>query len=91
VLPPNIYKSGLALLDETLLRLVEIKAAYTALFNLHQQTVRIFSALVSLNNAEVDRILSEAQIVVTDENGRQIFPRSGPAPQTPTIIYSGVN
>jgi hypothetical protein len=53
--------------------------------------VRIFSALVTLNNPDVDRILSEAQIVVTDENGRQIFPRSGPAPQSPTIVYSGVN
>ena len=92
MLPPNIYQSGLTLIDETLLRLVEVKAAYTALFNLHQMTVRIFSALVALNNPDVDRILVEAKITVTDGNGQQIFPRSGGStPQSPTIIYSGTN
>jgi len=85
---PHILQA-LQKVEKLIIDLVEVKAKLTQLANLDQLLVKITTALIELNNSDVDKILQDNAIAVTDQNGKQLFPRT--ELEGPKVIFTAKN
>lgn len=70
--------------EKTVAWLVELKQQYKSMQNLHNQAIKIFIALVKLQDERIDQVMQQHGIVL-HENGVQIFPR--PKKNFPQVIF----
>ena len=85
---PHILQA-LQKIEKLIVDLVEVKTRLTQVANLDQLMVKVTTALIELNNPEVDKILQDNTIVVTDQDGKQLFPRTNL--EGPKVIFTAKN